>query len=236
MKAIILGATGLVGRQILKQLEALPECSHILTITRQPLSSSTKHSNLVLQDPLMDGEKNILLKHRIDLIEKLQSFERNKTVIFCALGTTLKVAGSRSKFYEIDHDLVMAYANLFKKLEFPSFWLISAMGANVNSSIFYNHVKGETESDIQDLKFPIAGIIRPSLLLGDRKEFRTGEKFATLLSPFISPLLIGGLQKIKPIHDHQVARFMIQKSLSLQKQGQQERPQFLIFENDLIHK
>lgn len=232
MKAIVLGSTGLVGRQVLKQLEQHPQFSDVLTITRRPEAALGKIQNICLTEPLMDGEKNISLNHRIQLIEKLKSFDKDQTIIYCALGTTLKTAGSRSKFYEIDHDLVMAFANLFKKLEYPHFWFISAMGADVDSSVFYNHVKGETESDIQDLKFPIAGIIRPSLLLGDRKEFRTGEKIATWLSPLLSPLMQGSLKKFKPVYDSQVAAFMISKSLSLRKS---DKATFQVFENNLFH-
>lgn len=234
VKAIILGCTGLVGSQLLQFAINHPEITEILTVTRRKQSPLPKTLNLVLPDPIMDGEKNISLTHKIQLIEMLKSFPKDQTIIYCCLGTTIKTAGNRSKFYEVDHDLVIAFAGVFKRLDYSCFWMISAMGADADSSVFYNHVKGETEKDIIDLRFNYCGVVRPSLLLGHRNEVRSGEKLASLLAPLYTPLLIGSLKKYRPIPSALVAQFMLLNSLSNFPKVIANNPVFEVFENDII--
>lgn len=235
MDAILIGSTGLVGTHILESLLEDKNCQKVLTITRRPQASHPKLINLVAPDLFLDGEKNITLALKIKIIEALKSFDRSHTTVFCTLGTTIKDAGSRSQFYEIDHDLVIAFANLFRTLEVPHFLAVSAMGADVDSSIFYNHVKGETEKDLKDIGFSYCAVFRPSLLLGHRKASRPAEKIAGLLAPFYSPLLIGSLKKLKPIEAQKVAAFMLRTAQSLPS-NPEEHKTFQIFENEIMNE
>jgi len=126
---------------------------------------------------------------------------------FSCLGTTIKVAGSKEKFYAIDHDLVIAFASWAKKLGAAKFLYVSSMSANASSSVFYSKVKGETEEHLKALNFDYLGLFRPSLLLGNRHEFRLGEQVATIV---MKPMVWLKLAKnIRPIHDYQVAKAMV---------------------------
>lgn len=234
MDAILIGSTGLVGTHILESLLADQNCQRVLTITRRPQSSHPKLINLIAPDLFLDKEKNITLSLKIKIIEVLKTFDRNHTTVFCTLGTTIKDAGSRSQFYEIDHDLVIAFANLFRSLEIPNFLAVSAMGADVDSSIFYNHVKGETEKDLKDIGFSYCAVFRPSLLLGQRKTSRPAEKIAGLLTPLYSPLLVGSLKKFKPIEARKVAAFMLRTAQSLSASLEANK-KFQIFENEVMN-
>ena len=122
--------------------------------------------------------------------------------IICALGTTIKQAGSQARFREVDHDYPVAMASLGVAAGASQFLLVSALGADAASRIFYNRVKGETERDIRALPYPGVTIVRPSLLVGDRAEFRLGERIAQRLG-FLMP---GGL---KPIHARTVASALV---------------------------
>ncbi len=135
-------------------------------------------------------------------------FDRTAEIhAFSSLGTTIKAAGSKEKFYAIDHDLVIAFAVWAKKLGAGKFLYVSSMSADAKSGVFYSKVKGETEADLSALDFGYLGLFRPSLLLGNRHEFRFGEQAATIL---MKPMVWLKLAKnIRPIHDYQVAKAMV---------------------------
>ena len=122
--------------------------------------------------------------------------------IFCALGTTIKVAGSQGRFRHVDHDLPLLAARLGREHGAQHYLLVSAMGANAKSRIFYNRVKGETENDIRALNYPRLSIARPALLLGDRTEYRRGERIAAKLGWLMPP-------SMKPIHARDVGRALV---------------------------
>ena len=129
--------------------------------------------------------------------------------VYCCLGTTIKKAGSQEAFKKVDHTLVVTVAGLMKKHGAEQFPVISAMGANKDSKVFYNRVKGEMEAALQELGYPCLRIIRPSLLLGPREEFRLGEKLAVILTPLLKPILLGSLKKYRPVEAEKVAQFMV---------------------------
>lgn len=129
--------------------------------------------------------------------------------IFCTLGTTTKKAGSKENFYKVDHTYVTQLAEITARKGARQFLVVSAMGADAGSMFFYNKVKGEMERDVQQQPFDSIHIFRPALLLGEREEKRSGEELASKVMKPLSGLLIGPLQKYKPIEGETVARAML---------------------------
>ena len=129
--------------------------------------------------------------------------------MYCCLGTTIKKAGSQEAFRTIDHTLVITIAELMRKQGAGQFLVISSMGADSNSKVFYNRTKGEMEEAVKEIGYPCLRILRPSLLLGKREEFRFGEKIGLILTPLLKPFLIGSLKKYAPVEAESVAHFMV---------------------------
>jgi hypothetical protein len=216
--AIISGTSGLVGMQLLHQLMKNAEYSFIISVGRRKLA--LKHEKLVqiagdmahvdlwdwanhLVSQSLGGEYNFLK----------DEIETGKAEIhaFCTLGTTINEAGSKEKFYEVDHDFVMSFAKFGKKLGAKKFLYISSLGASTSSAVYYNRIKGEVEDNLKKFNFNYLGLFRPSLLLGSRKDFRLGEEVAKILT---KPLVWLKLWKsMRPIHDYQVAKAMVAKAL-----------------------
>ena len=192
--AIIAGATGLVGEQLLQQLLADPDYGKVIAIVRKPLE--------------ITHEK--LEQHVIDF-GQLPGAISGLTADhgYCCLGTTIRTAGSKENQYIIDHDYVVAFAAACLKTAVSRFAVVSSIGADATSSNFYLRTKGEMERDIQKIPFKGICICRPSFLLGERKEFRAGEKTAIVLMKVLGPLMIGGLKKYRGIQAADVARLMI---------------------------
>ena len=191
--ALIAGATGLTGSELVKILLEDPDYDRICVLVRRPL----------------DIEHPKLEQVRVDF-NKLDDYTKYFEVdeVFCCLGTTIKKAGSQKAFRRVDYEFPTTLGALAKSAGVQKFLVISAMGADARSNIFYNRVKGQMEDRLKGLDLPALHIFRPSLLLGDRQEFRLGEKAASLLAPVFSPLLRGSMKKYKPIQAEQVARAM----------------------------
>ena len=204
-QAIVIGATGLVGLNLIQQLQQLPSCSKILAVVR-------KH-NMQL-----DQYDFLLLNH-----EDVQGYSH----AFSCLGTTLKKAGSKEQFYAIDYVVNAHFAELFV-LTKTHYVLISALGAQANSKIFYNRVKGELEETIRGLDLYKVSILQPSLLIGQRNEGRMLEdifqKAYTKLSHFIPKHF-----KYKPVTAEQVAHTMVEAA-------QTQTEKFEIYDNLRIQK
>lgn len=186
--ALVAGATGLVGRQLLSLLLQDNFYDIVKAITRKPLSFT--HPKL----------QNIIVNFD-DLTE--ESVKAND--VFCCLGTTIKQAGSQEAFIKVDFQYPLTLARLSKVQGAEQYMLISALGANKNSSIFYNRVKGETEAAITSIGFRTVHIFRPALLLGAREEKRPGEdaaKFFFNVFGFLVP------KKYKAIDSAKVAGAM----------------------------
>jgi uncharacterized protein YbjT (DUF2867 family) len=191
-RALLAGATGLVGGFCLRQLLADPRYSSITVWSRRPLSVA--HPKLTVELVDFDGAPSSGV--RID-------------EIFCCLGTTIRTAGSQQAFRKVDHDYPVALAKFGKAAGARAFIMVSALGANPRSSVFYSRVKGEAETDIATLGLPRAVFLRPSILLGPRQEKRPGERFGILAGRLIAPLLAGRLAKYRPIQAQDVAAAMV---------------------------
>lgn len=194
--AVVIGATGLIGQILSERLAEDSEYAQVLTIIRNPVS--WKSSNI----------KNIHFdfSNWSDLAVQIRNFSSGSEIhFFCCLGTTIKVAGSEEKFKEIDFDYVVEFAKIAQQTSAAKLVIVSALGADMSSTIFYNQTKGQMEHDVSAVYKGALAFVRPSLLLGHRKEFRLGEKLAIILSPIFSIGLVGPLKKFKPIHARQVA-------------------------------
>ena len=171
---LILGATGQVGQALLQLALQHPEISHVVAPTRRQLSPHAK-----LDNPLVDFE---------ELPEDAAWWKSDLTL--CALGTTLRQTKSKAGFYRVDHDYVLAAAKLARRAGTPAFGLISSLGADASSRVFYLKVKGETEQALGTLGFVALVIARPSLLIGGtRASTRPLEAFGLFLGKHLASLL-----------------------------------------------
>ncbi|PZP25241.1 oxidoreductase [Pseudomonas kuykendallii] len=164
-RILIAGATGLTGEHLLDRLLDEPTVECVLAPTRRPLAEHPRLHNPV-------GELAALLPR----------LEGPVDTAFCCLGTTIKQAGSQEAFRAVDQDLVLAFAERARALGARHLLVISAIGADAQSSVFYNRVKGETEAALLAQDWPQLTLARPSMLLGARQEFRLGERLAAPLS------------------------------------------------------
>jgi uncharacterized protein YbjT (DUF2867 family) len=174
MKVLILGATGLVGRNALAQALARPAITQVIAPTRKPLATKDKLMNPVAP--------NLEL-----LLPGVASWKPD--VAICATGTTIKKAGSKEAFRSFDHDLPLSFARLAHQAGAQDFALVSAIGASVDSSFFYARVKGELERDVREIGFRSLTILRPSIIEGERDEVRLAESLVLKLSHFLAPVL-----------------------------------------------
>lgn len=189
--ALLVGATGLVGNELLMFL--FPGYETVKVFTRKRLGID--HPKL--EQIIVDFNKLVQYKEHLYVND-----------VYCCLGTTIKKAGSQEAFRKVDFEYPLQLAKLANECNVERFLIITAMGADKSSKVFYNRVKGELEAELLIVGFPALHIFRPSLLLGDRKEFRLGEKLAIVLSPLFSFALVGGLRKFKPIQAKAVAKAM----------------------------
>jgi uncharacterized protein YbjT (DUF2867 family) len=196
--ALLLGATGLVGGQCLRLLLDEDAYERVVVLGRRPL-------------PV---EHDKLEQHEIDF-ERLRDFTPllQARDVFCCLGTTINKAGSEAAFRKVDFTYPTELARLCVEGGSEQFLIVSALGANAKSSIFYNRVKGEVEDTIARLPFKGIQIFRPSLLLGEREEFRRGERLAQQASKLLSPLFVGALAKYRPVAAREVAAAMLEVAI-----------------------
>ncbi|MDD1505044.1 NAD(P)H-binding protein [Lysinibacillus sp. CNPSo 3705] len=201
--AIVVGATGLTGTSLVEQLCENDEYISVTVIARRALAFT--HPKLEVKIRNFDAleEKDIEFAHEL----------------YCCLGTTMKKAGSREEFEKVDFEYPLTIASLAKNRGIPHMLVITAMGANESSPFYYNRVKGKLEHDLMELGLQRLSIIRPSLLVGDREEFRFGEKAGEKALKLIKPLLVGPLKRSRAIEASQVAKAMIIIALSGNKQS-----------------
>ncbi len=165
---LLAGASGLTGEHLLDRLLNEPTVSRVLAPSRKPLA---EHPHL--ENPV--GEPAVVLPQLSGQVD----------IAFCCLGTTIKKAGSEAAFRAVDLDMVVAFAKRARELGARHLIVISAIGADPKSSVFYNRVKGELEQALKAQDWPQLTIVRPSLLLGDRLEPRLAEQLAGPLSRLI---------------------------------------------------
>jgi nucleoside-diphosphate-sugar epimerase len=211
-KALIAGATGAIGSVLLELLNDSDQYLEIHCIGRR--------------EPSISGEK---IKAHIVSYDELDQLNFQHTIddVFCTIGTTIKAAGSVESFKKVDRDYVYQVGKLTKRLNVKTCSVISAIGANKRSSNFYNQTKGEAEELLQSLGLVSLRLFRPSLLRGDRDQFRLKEAAGFLVLTLMSPLLQGPWKKYRAIRVEQVAKAMY-------KSAQQDYPAVHFFESDEI--
>jgi uncharacterized protein YbjT (DUF2867 family) len=192
--AILLGATGLVGGHCLELL----------------LAEDTYHGVVSLGRRRTTREHPKLEQHEVEF-DRLQDYSElfGGDDLFCCLGTTIKKAGSQEAFSRVDFTYVTESARLASENGTKQFLLVSALGADPRSTLFYNRTKGAAEEGIARFPFHGVQIFRPSLLLGERAEFRPGERVAEMAMKVFSFLLVGALRKYRAVKARAVAEAMI---------------------------
>ncbi|MBK6489366.1 MAG: NAD(P)H-binding protein [Gemmatimonadetes bacterium] len=188
-RVLLVGATGLVGRELHALLADDPGVREVVALVRRPLPDTVRHPRL--REAVVDFEA-------LDATPDLFAVDQ----VVCALGTTIKQAGSPQAFRRVDFDYPLRVATLAHAHGARHFLLVSALGADAGSRVFYNRVKGELEDAVRALGYRAITIARPSLLEGARAEFRLGEVLASRLA-----FLVPG--RWKPVHARQVARSLV---------------------------
>lgn len=208
------GASGLVGHAVARQLAADRDCSELHLLLRRPL-------------PALEA---LPQAHAVAWAScAMPDLPRVDTAI-CALGTTMAVAGSQAAFRAVDYDAVLAFAQAARRAGAKRFGLISALGADAGSAVFYNRIKGEAEQAVSQLGFKHLVIARPSLLLGDRSALgqatRPTEAFAQWLAPVLTWFTP---RRLMPIRAEVVARGLLTALES-------DTPGVRVVESDELHR
>ena len=190
--ALVAGYTGLIGSQLLTILLESSYYDKVIAIGRRSLD---------IQHPK-------LIQQKIDF-SNIQLDDPNVDDVYCCLGTTMKKAGSKDKFRLVDFNYPVSLASFCLNNGAKQFLLVSSMGADAKSNIFYNQVKGEVENAISKLGYPRLDIFRPSLLLGPRGESRFAEDLGKAGMKLFGFLFIGPLKNYKAIESSRVAKAML---------------------------
>ncbi|WP_391119776.1 NAD-dependent epimerase/dehydratase family protein [Psychrobacillus sp. L3] len=191
--AIVVGATGLTGSLLVKQLCESEEYVSVSVIARRDISY--KHPKLEVKIKDFDA----LEEKDFEIAEDL----------FCCLGTTMRIAKTKENFEKVDLLYPLQIASLAKKRGIHHMLVISAAGSSKKSPFFYSRIKGEMEQQLIDLNLPQLSIFRPSLLTGHRKEFRLGERLAEGVFQLLNPILFGPLKRFRSIDGKQLAYAMV---------------------------
>lgn len=197
-KAVIAGASGLIGSHLLDMLLQSDYYTEVLALVRKELP--------------IDNKKLVQLVVDFD---KLTEYQVSITghAVFCCLGSTRKKTPDMAIYRKIDYEYPLRLAQIAQENNVKHYHLVSALGADSKASNFYTKMKGETEEAIKQVGIKCLHIYEPSVLTGDRKESRPTERFIIGLMKIINPLLIGGLKKYRSIPAETVARAMYKQSL-----------------------
>ncbi|WP_418639482.1 NAD(P)H-binding protein [Winogradskyella sp.] len=192
--AIILGASGLTGGFVLQKLIEDERYDTIKLFSRSKI----------------EGLPDKVQQFIGDLLE-LNQFKTDFTAddVYCCIGTTAKKTPDKTLYKKIDYGIPVAAAKLSKENNIPTFLVISAMGANKNSTVFYNKTKGEMENSVLKQQIKNTYVLRPSLIGGDRQETRLLEKIGLVIFKVIQPIFIGKLKKYKIVNAETIAQAMI---------------------------
>lgn len=192
--AIILGATGLTGSLLLEKLIA-----------------DDRYESIVLFSRKSTGNTSPKVTEHVGEVLHLHHFKDNFKAddVFCCIGTTAAKTKDKTQYKAIDYGIPLAAAQLSKENNISNFAVISALGADTGSSIFYNRTKGEMEDAVRAENIENTYIFQPSLIVGNRNEIRFGEKFAYAMMKLFGFLLVGKLKKYKPIQASTIASAMI---------------------------
>ncbi|MBY0206255.1 oxidoreductase [Paenibacillus cucumis (ex Kampfer et al. 2016)] len=213
-KAMVIGATGLVGGLLVHNLLGHPAYSEVRILVRRRLD--LEHPSL--KQYVVDWEQLEGQGHLFEGIDDL----------YCCLGTTIKKAGSQENFREVDYHYPVRAATLAKQYGVEQMLVISSMGANADSRVFYSRTKGEMEDALSSIGFRALHIFRPSLILGDRGEKRPGEQFAAHVMTFLDRWMKGRLDKYRAIQASTIAQAMRNVAM-VQTKGNH------VYSNEVIH-
>lgn len=188
--ALVVGASGLIGKHLTSKLLMSNYYEKISVIIRKPL--------------------NMIHPKLEQIVMDFDNLDTSKIVaddIFCCLGTTMKQAGSKDAFYKVDFTYPLNFAKAGLANGAKQFLIVSSMGADEKSMVYYSRVKGEIEKALSDLHYPTLIIFRPSMLAGERKNPRMGEKIGKVVMDFFAPLIP---DKYKVIAGEKVAQAMLE--------------------------
>ncbi|HVL47693.1 MAG TPA: hypothetical protein VM889_03965 [Candidatus Thermoplasmatota archaeon] len=192
-RALLAGATGLVGSRILRILEADPRVAAIEVLARRPVEGGAK-----------------VASRAVDFAALPQAAPGGPIDdVYVALGTTMAKAGSRAAFRAVDFEAVVAVAKVGLARGATRCAFVSSVGADPSSRVFYSRVKGEAEEALRRLGFASLHLVRPSLLLGERGERRRGERAGIVVARLADPVLRGPLARFRAIRAEDVARAMV---------------------------
>ena len=192
--ALLVGATGLIGSQLLPLLLASERYAKVTVVGRRALPM--QHSKLTQVVTELDQLAGLGPQLGAD-------------DVFCCLGTTIGQAGSREAFYKVDFQYVLALATLAAGHGATQFLVVSSMGADADSRVYYTQVKGEMEAAVRQVPFRAIHLFRPSLLLGERAQPRLGERVGAAVLGALTPLLRGPLRQYRPVSSAAVAAAML---------------------------
>ena len=192
--ALVFGSSGLIGGHLLNQLIKNDNYNKIKLFVRS--------------EPVINEPKIEIIKTDFNNLESCKYNIKGDDCFFC-IGTTKQNSPNKNEYQKVELDLPKEIAKIAKDNLIKSFIFISSIYANQNSSGDYVKFKGLVEEELKKLNFSNLGILRPSFLMGDRKEKRVGEKIGILTFRLLSPLLLGPLKKMKPINSEKVAKAMI---------------------------
>jgi uncharacterized protein YbjT (DUF2867 family) len=196
-RVIIAGASGLIGSELLKLLLEDRNIGEVVALIRSPLPvNNSKLLQIIVDFDSLQNWKNVIYGD----------------ALYCCLGSTKMKTPDLNDYRRVDHDYPLSLAKIAEENKIPQFHLISALGADRNSKIFYSKLKGDTEADIKSLSIQSIHIYQPSLITGNRKEKRRFEKSMIWIMKLLNPILIGALKKYRSIQATTVAQTMINQT------------------------
>ena len=212
--ALVIGSTGLIGTELLKIILESLEYSQVVTFVKR--DSGIRHPKLIQH--LIDFDQP-------DTYENLVAGDD----FFCTIGTTIKNAGSQNAFRQVDYEYPRQFASFAMQNKVKQFLIISALNADAKSSNFYLKTKGAIQDFLENCEFESVAVLQPSLLLGNRAEFRFGERVGAFFMRTFSFVFQGNLKKYKAIEGETVAKAMF-------KIAQRKNTGFKIYESDAIQE
>ncbi|GGX58372.1 NAD(P)H-binding protein [Saccharospirillum salsuginis] len=200
MTAVVLvGSTGMIGEAVARRLTQ-PDFDPVWLLVRRERGQPHSHHRIRVVD--------------FDNLAAIEDLDLTGDSVICALGTTIRKAGSQAAFQQVDRDTVVRTAQWARALGASHFLFVSSLGADAASRNFYLRTKGEAEHALQSLGFEHLTIVRPSLLLGERSEFRIGERLGMVVGALLKPLLSGPLRRYRPVEADQVAAVLVHQAAS----------------------
>ncbi len=212
--ALIIGSTGLIGSELLHLLLESPSYTKVIAFVKRDT-----------------GIIHPKLKQHIIDFDQPQTYKELVVGddLFCTIGTTIKKAGSENAFRKVDLEYPRQFATFALQNKVKHFLIVTSLGADTNSGNFYLKTKGEIQDFLKDCSFESVAVLQPSLLLGNRNEFRLGEKVGAFFMKVFSFLFSGNLKKYKPIAGKTVAK-------ALYVLAQKNNKGFKIYESDAIQE